>query len=281
MIKNIIHTLNWDSDEVTTIFTADEDSRIGSLVAEINITSLNPRTFLSPTLEESEEQIRTRYFYDEFLKSHIRMELVLSKENEWHTISSYAAINRAAPYRFPLNSIITDSNGFLWIEKNRALGIRLVDVSYGLLNLADKIHIFGHAIIGRDDFTVVRTLEPGFLGHQWLTIASSNTALSRNAIDGDPNTYWQTASNGVIGDTFDINLGVPRTLSRIVVEPKPEAEIEVYISPNGWIWDKVNSSWIDTEPYHFALGMMATQFIRLRLNNNLSFPWQISNFQIF
>ncbi|HUW60572.1 MAG TPA: HEAT repeat domain-containing protein [Candidatus Bathyarchaeia archaeon] len=74
-----------------------------------------------------------------------------------------------------------------------------------------------------------------------FTTASDNAAEAGNAIDGKPETRWTTGTNQAPGQWFQIDLGWPAEVSRVVLDSTNSGgdypkKYEVYVSDNTQDW---------------------------------------------
>ncbi|MBD2365190.1 hypothetical protein H6G36_29235 [Anabaena minutissima FACHB-250] len=133
------------STNITPLFTPSlASAKVSSLRAVATINSLSSTGLPNFLLEDSETERLQKALDLEWNSPRIQLNLYIGNNNEWLEIGAVSLINQlGVPYRnYNLIPLFSDKD-YIELGSNTTLGLKAVDVGYGLLTNNDIVAIHG------------------------------------------------------------------------------------------------------------------------------------------
>lgn len=130
------------------------------------------------------------------------------------------------------------------------------------------------------------TKEPYLDRAGWTATASHNQWNAGRALDGNASTRWDTVSNQVYGQYFQLDMQTPQTFTKLVLDASGSSGdyprgYSVYVSDDGVEWGQPVASGIGNPVTSITFPAQSARFIRIVQTGSVSRYWSIHEAYVY
>ena len=120
----------------------------------------------------------------------------------------------------------------------------------------------------------------------WSATASTNSSSAGSALDGDDTTRWDSGTDQVGGEWFQVDMGTPTLLNRVYVDAAGfstdyPAGYQLLVSSDGVNWKNVASGSSTKARTTIVFTAQVARYVRINQTGTSSHWWSIAEFNAF